>query len=239
MHLDVEQLQRFLDGELSAPEATAAREHLAQCAACRRRVAEAQQADAEVRAQLRQLDHEAPRITAAQIAARARAGEGARGAPGVRRLRWAAGIVLALGLAGAAYAAPGSPVRAWVRAALAWVSGKPDTTSAQRPGPEPRSGIAVAPGQALVIAFASRQHPAEVRVSLTDGQEVVVRAPMGAATFTSDVERLVIHGTGNVAGAVFEIEIPRTAPRVEIQVQGERRFLKQGPAVTGAYRFAL
>ena len=248
MHLDVEQLQRFLDGELSAPEAVAAREHLAQCAACRRRVAEAQQADAEVRAQLRQLDHAAPRITAAQIAARARAGEGARGVPGVRRLRWAAGIVLALGLAGAAYAAPGSPVRAWVRAALAWVSGKPDgtPTSPQRPAPEPRSGIAVAPGQALIISFASRQHPAEVRVSLTDGQEVVVRAPMGAATFTSDVERLVIHPTGAVrggggggGGAVFEIEIPRTAPRVEIQVQGERRFLKLGPAVTGANRFAL
>ena len=235
MHFEVEPLQRLLDRQLGSPEETAIREHLAQCADCARRVADAEQAEAALQAQLRLLDHEPPRISAAEIAALARAR-----APHFRRFRWAAGILLALGLAGAAYAAPGSPLRGWVRDVLAWVSGGRDRTPPhQEQGPEARAGIAVAPGQALVISFASRQPDAEVQVILTDGQEVVVRAPMGAATFTSDVERLVIHNTGEVAGAMFEIEIPRASPRVEIQVQGERRFLKQGPVITGAHRFTL
>jgi anti-sigma factor RsiW len=225
MHLDVEQLQRLLDHELRPPEDEAIREHLAQCAACRARVAEEERAEAEFHAQLRQLDHAPPRISAAQIAARARA-------PGFGRLRWAAAVVLALGLAGAAYAAPGSPLRGWVRAALTWVRGE------ERGGGNV-AGVAVVPGQSLVIAFASRQPSAEVQVILTDGPEVVVRAPLGAATFTSDVERLVIHSSGDARGVVFEIEIPRAAPHVEIQVQEQRRFLKQGPVVTGPYRFAL
>jgi anti-sigma factor RsiW len=234
MHLDAEQLQRLLDRELRPPDEAAMREHLAHCADCRRRVAEAEQADAELQAQLRLLDHDLPLIGAAEVAARGR-----ERAPGFRRLRWVAGIFLALGLAGAAYAAPGSPVGGWVRAALAWVSGDPNGTPRQAPGPEPRAGIAVAPGQDLIISFASRPLRAEVQVILIDGQDVVVRAPMGSATFTSDVERLVIHPAGDVAGAVFEIEIPRAAPRVEIQVQGERRFVKQGPVISGPYRFAL
>jgi anti-sigma factor RsiW len=232
MHLDVEQLHRLLDGELSPADEQAAREHLAHCGDCRRRVAAAQQAESELQAQLRQLDHAPPRVTAADIAARA----GAPRAPHRPALRWAAAMLLAVGLAGAAYAAPGSPVRAWVRGALAWVRGEPPR---REQGPEARSGIAVAPGQGLIISFASRQPGAEVQVILTDGHEVVVRAPMGAATFTSDVERLVIHNSADVASPVFEIEIPRTAPRVEIQVPGERRFLKQGSVISGAYRFPL
>jgi anti-sigma factor RsiW len=224
MHLDIERLQRFLDGELSAPEQGVVREHLAQCAACRGRVAEARQADAELQAQLRQLDHEPPRITAAQVVARAM-GRG----PRIRRFRWAAGIVLALGIAGAAYAAPGSPLRGWVRAALTWVgAGRVEQAPA---------GIAVAPGAGLVITFTSAQTAGLVRVSLTDGAEVVVRAPRGAGTFTSDVERLVIHNSG--PAATFDIEIPRAAPRVEIQVQGARLFLKEGSRVTGPWQFPL
>jgi anti-sigma factor RsiW len=225
MHVDAEQLQRFLDGELSAPEQGIVREHLAQCADCRGRVAAARQADAELQAQLRQLDHTPPRITAAQVVARAM---GAR-APGVRRFGWAAGIVLALGIAGAAYAAPGSPLRGWVRAALTWVgAGKVEQAPA---------GIAVAPGAGLVITFTSAQTAGLVRVSLTDGAEVVVRAPRGAGTFTSDVERLVIHNSGSAA--TFDIEIPRAAPRVEIHVQGARVFVKEGARVTGPWEFPL
>ena len=47
------------------------------------------------------------------------------------------------------------------------------------------AGIAVTPGQNLVLLFAAAQTQGQARVTLTDGPEVVVRAVLGAATFTS------------------------------------------------------
>ena len=66
-------------------------------------------------------------------------------------------------------------------------------------------------------------------MSLTDGDEVTVRAPIGAASFLSAADRLVITNSGS--GATFQIQIPRTAPRVEIRVAGRRIFLKDGARV--------
>ena len=67
-------------------------------------------------------------------------------------------------------------------------------------------------------------------MSLIDGAEVVVRASIGAAIFSSDVDRLVIDNRGS--SATFEIKVPRAAPRVEIRVGTDRIFLKEGPRVT-------
>jgi hypothetical protein len=50
-------------------------------------------------------------------------------------------------------------------------------------------------------------------LSLTDGDEAVVRAVAGAATFSSDVDRLSVRSAGP---ARFEILIPRSAPWVEV-----------------------
>ena len=66
---------------------------------------------------------------------------------------------------------------------------------------------------------------------MADGGEVVVRAPIGAATFSSSVDRLVIDNQG--APATYEVQIPRAAPRVEIRVNGVRIFLKDGPRIIG------
>jgi hypothetical protein len=97
--------------------------------------------------------------------------------------------------------------------------------------PDPRgAGIAVIPGRNLLIIFTSPQTEGQALVSLTDGTDVVVRATMGAATFTSDVDRLVIDNQGSTA--TFEILIPRAAPRVEIRMGGDRIFLKDGLRVT-------
>jgi hypothetical protein len=68
------------------------------------------------------------------------------------------------------------------------------------------------------------------RVRLTDSAHVVVRAANGAATFSSDADRLVIDNRGGVG--TFEIQIPRSAPRVEVLVNGARRYLKEGDRVT-------
>jgi hypothetical protein len=66
----------------------------------------------------------------------------------------------------------------------------------------------------------------EARISLTDGAELVVRAAQGAATFRSDLDRLVIDNRG--PASTFEIEIPRSAPLVEIRVNDDRIYLKEG-----------
>jgi hypothetical protein len=226
MHLEDEQVQRWLHGELSRPGETAVREHVARCAPCRERVAEAEREEHAVHALLRGLDHAAPPIDAQTVAA------SARRVRHVGWIRWAAALVLALGLATAAYAVPGSPARAWVDAMVRWLAG--DAAPAPAPGPVPGregvAGIAVVPGRELVILFTSNQAGGQAHVSLTQGAAVVVRAVTGAATFTSDDDRLVIDNRS--AAATFEIEVPVGAPWVEIRVAGNRILLKEGSRVT-------
>jgi len=244
MHLDEEQIQRLLHGELSRPAETAAREHLAGCADCRRRVADAEREEAAVHALLRAVDDPAPQLDVEAVAAAAQAPVSSRHRPERRlrrralghrepSLRWAAGFLLAAIVVGAAYAVPGSPLPDWVSAVRGWMGGGPGATPST-PGPaqapdERVAGIAVAPGDELLILFLSPQVEGQVDVALTDDAEVGVRAPIGAATFTSDVERLVIDNRGSSAS--FEVRIPRAAPRVEIRVVGRRIFLKEGARV--------
>lgn len=230
-HLDEEQVQRLLHGELLPPAETAARAHLTACADCRQRLTQAEREEGEIDALLRHLDHPPPAIEAGAVAARARARE-------FGWSRWAAGLLLTLGMAGAAYAAPGSPLPGWVAAVAEWMGGGPARSpSAPAPAPAPPpppstgfAGIAVAPGRALLILFTSPQAEGRALVSLTDGGEVVVRALSGTATFTSDEDRLVIDDRDSAAS--FEIEIPRAAPWIEIRVGRVRIFLKDGPRVT-------
>jgi hypothetical protein len=225
MHLDEEQLQRLLHGELSAGARRDTGDHLAACNECRERLVLAERDEGEILGLLRQVDHPLPAVDAEALAARARG-------IGLVWGRWAAGILLVLGTAGAAYAVPGSPVRGWVRSAAAWIAGEDRAPPApkQANAPSRGAGIAAAPGRNYVIAFQALESGGQARVSLTDGAEVIVRAPSGAARFTSAVDRLLIDNRGS--GTTFEIEIPRTAPRVEIGVAGKRIFLKQGEHVT-------
>lgn len=225
MHLDEEQLQRLLHDEIGARAMGDAREHLATCTECRERLVEAQRDEDEIFALFRQVDHAVPAIDPETVAARAR-GVGAVWG------RWAAGILLFLGVAGTAYALPGSPLRDWVGSVVAWMGDpeQPPRGPAQVQAPdEGVAGIAAIPGQQFVIAFESSETGGQAQVSLTEGEEVTVRAPIGAASFTSAADRLVIANAG--FGATFRIEIPRTAPRVEIRVAGNRVFLKEGSRV--------
>ncbi len=223
MHLDEERVERLLHGELPAPAEATAREHLSTCGECSGRVAEAEREENEVHALLTALDHVPPSIGAGTVAMAARARRRELGWG-----RWAAGLLLALGLAAGAYATPGSPLPGWVHAIADRIGGRPgppregaDRPEAAEPGV---AGIAVEPGREFVILFTSSQSEGLARVSLGDGAKVEVRAPIGAATFTSGVDRLVIDNRGSSAS--FEIQIPRVAPRVEIRVDGDRVFLK-------------
>lgn len=229
MHLDEGRVQEFVHGELAPPAATAVREHLAACADCVGRVAEAERLDGEVAGLLRLVDHVPPRIDVRALMSRAPA-------PHVAWGRWAAGLLLAVIVAGAAYAAPGTPFREWITSVLESIgdrrSGSPRTERRAVAATPGVSGIAVAPGRALLILFTSAESTGTARLALIDGADVMVRVPIGGATFTSDVDRLVIDNRGS--SAAFDIEVPRSAARVEIQVAGHRIFLSQHARVTTA-----
>jgi anti-sigma factor RsiW len=241
MHLDEERLQRLLDGELEATDAGAARDHLATCPACRARLSEWEREARDVESLLASVDQPAPVPSFEVVMRRARMEETPvapdRSVLGPRpRLawRWAAALAGAAALTGAAMAVPGSPVRAWVdrvlgnRASITSRSAPPDDrTDDVRVG-----GIAVAPGERLVIAFTSAQEAGGARVTCTGDREVQVQGPPGAASFTSEAERLVVDNRGS--SAVFEIRLPCDAPWVEIQVAGARVFLKEGERATPA-----
>ncbi|MFL5575813.1 MAG: hypothetical protein ACJ79S_07600 [Gemmatimonadaceae bacterium] len=241
MHLDEEQVQRLLHGELARPAETAVRDHVEACADCRWRVAEAQREETRVLELLRHLDDPPPRVNATAIAARA------RGSASGRAARRAAGILAALALAGAAYAAPGSPLPRLIDRVVARVhpTQKRSAPVASARAPEVAAGIAVTPGDRFTILFSATRANGVATVSLTDGPDVAVRATAGTARFTSDVDRLLIESLSD--SARFEIEVPRHAARVEMRVGSRRIFLKDGARVSadgrqdaaGRYRIPL
>jgi hypothetical protein len=235
MHLDEEQIQRFLHGEVSPTAAVSVREHLGACDECRRRVTEAEREERRVLDLLRHLDHPSPRVDVGAIVAGGRRRGRGWG-------RWAASILLAFA-AGAAYAAPGSPLPGLVGRLVTWLDGPPqrraqpaqstDTAPPAR-ADEVGQGLAVVPGDRFTIVFSSDQPGGVAAVSMTDGAEVVVRAVGGAATFTSDADRLSIDNGGS--SARFQIQIPRNAARVDIWVAGHRVFSKEPSGVVAEGR---
>lgn len=241
MHLDDEQVERLLHGELDAQAETSARGHLGACAECRSRVMEAERENAWLLERLRRLDHTPPQVSARTLMS----------APRHRARAWgrlAAGIFLALAAVGVAYATPGSPLPRVFDRLVHWIGAAPERPT--RPVPssqagESQAGIAVAPGNRLTIVFLQHQPDDTAMVSLTDGAEVVVRAIRGMTTFTSGPERLAIAHHGPPAR--FEILIPRSAPAVDLLVGGHQVFVKEDssivssgpPAVKGRYVIPL
>jgi anti-sigma factor RsiW len=227
MHLDDERLERLLHSELAADDSAAARSHLLACAECRARLAAAERDEREVFDLIGAVDHPVPAITVGAILERSAAH---------RRPwhRWAAAAVLALGLGGAAYALPGSPLRRWVDAAVERVTGSPEGIVPDPvpvdPPPEDGAGIAIAPGAGLLIVFAGPEVGGNARIVLSDSTEVLIRAPTGAATFRAEADRVAVHRSGTRAR--FDIEIPVSAPRVEVRVGVRRIFLKEGAVTT-------
>lgn len=232
MHLDDEQVQRLLHDELAPPMTTMVREHVAGCGACRARVNAAVSEEDAVFALLARLDHPVPPVRVQTVLARERRRRGGA-------LRWAAGMLLVIGLAGVAYAAPGSPVRRWLDDLAQRAPGRSDRAPfpANETSIPAFGGIAVTPGESLVIAFDLTAGNGSVRVSLTDGAEVVVRAPSGAAEYTAGESRIQV--TPRSDAATYDVEVPRTAARVEIRVGSERKFLKSGSNVLGMSNFSL
>ena len=230
MHLDDEQVQRLLHGELAAQAHASARGHLEACAECRSRLTEAEREEAWVLDRLRRLDHTPPRVSVRTL----------MNVPSHRARAWgrlAAGIFLALAGVGVAYATPGSPLPRVLDRLIHWIGAAPERQTPPAPSRragESQAGIAVAPGDGLTIVFLSGQPDDTAVVSLTDGREVVVRAIGGMTTFTSDAERLVIDHHGPAAR--FEILIPRSAPSVQLLVGDRQVFVKKASSIVSDTR---
>ena len=236
MHLDEERLQRLLHGELDLAAEREAQGHVAACEACRLRLDEARREETWMHGLLEQIDPVAPPagVDADAIARRARAGA-EPGTPTIRRSAWlktAAGVALAATIAGAAFAIPGSPVRGWTRALVRNLAGESVTNAPSAPGRTGTSGVAVPPGDRLVIVVEAGPGGAACHVLLTEAGDVQVRAPAGSATFTSSRGYLLLRGRDSTS--VFEIHVPRSAPSVEIRSGDRQFFLKEGPEIRTA-----
>jgi hypothetical protein len=230
MHLDDERVQRLVHGELDLGDERSAREHLAGCEVCRAQVDLAEGEQAELTRLLGDLDQPAPRMEPGDIVRRARSG-------GHGWARRAAVVLASLGLAGVAYAMPGSPIPRWIRA----IAAAPVHEVEPRPGDRPdslqsgepiTSGIAVDPGARLVIVFPAPPAGARALVSLSDTADVVVRVLAGHASFSSSAEGLAVGTTDSAAS--FQVVIPRNAPSVEIRAGDISVFRKRGARITAA-----
>jgi hypothetical protein len=176
------------------------------------------------------IDEPVPPVRAEAVALRAELMKAASRTQRSSLLRRAAAFVLVAGIAGAAYAIPGSPLREWVHGITEKMAGRPERGAVSRPVTTGVSGISVDAGQRLVILFTGNGLDGQVRVTLSDGAQVQVQAPPGSATFTSKSEYLLI-GVKNPA-ASFDVRVPRSAPWVEIRAGENQLFLKEGQRIS-------
>jgi anti-sigma factor RsiW len=223
MHLNEDQIQRFLHDELDALSKKTLSQHVEGCESCARLVADAEREENAIFDLLAHVDHPAPRVDAVSFA------------PKRRTLavweRWAAVVVVVAALGGVAYAIPGSPLRALVEQVAEWIadgdSQAPPVGESPTNAAPVTSGIAVPVHGRFTIEFTSEQG-GSVAVSLTDEPNILVRVLGGTATFTTDVDRLTIDNRGSTAD--YELEIPRDAPFVAVSIGTREIVLKDGDA---------
>lgn len=220
MHFSEEQIQRWLHGELDPGSKDTLSRHLAACRQCAQQLAEAEREEHAIFELLKHVDHAAPVVDVETLVSRERGASAVWG-------RRVAGILIAAGLAGAAYAVPGSPVPGWLSHVSGWITGRVPSPTEESPPPLPvTSGISVPVQEQFTIHFTADQAGGVTEVWLTDGPNIVVRVIGGTATFTTDVDRLTIENRESTAD--YEIEVPRDASWVEIYVGSRRLILKDG-----------
>ncbi len=241
MHIDDERIEHLLHEELSEDQEKTVRSHLADCAVCRDRFQSGRADERELLASLEQLDDPVPQLTASDVIVASRRVPRSVGLP------WAAGVAFTLVAAGAAYAAPGSPVRGWVETVTDWLVVEEEAAVQDEPAtPEPfdPAGLVFDPRPNVMIVFAGAPE-GDVEIVLTDDASVTVQALGGGASFTDAGGGLIVVD-GEGAGP-FQILLPRSVPRFEVRAGDRTLFLKEGSIVTtaaeespsGSYRIRL
>ena len=223
MHLDAEQIERLLHGELDPRQELAARAHVGSCAYCEGRVKTARREEEEIVGLLRGLDHPLPDVRAGAVVSRA--GWTLHGWG-----RMAAGIALALVVSGVVYAMPGSPLRGAVRTAMEWISPTPPPPPAPpAPPPAPRTGVAVLPGADFAIVFASPQATGTARVRVVESPEVAVHVLGARVPLDLGIDRVTVANAG--AEADYEVLLPRAARSLRILVGRNVVLRKEGARI--------
>jgi hypothetical protein len=221
MHLDDEMTQRWIHGELDPAARSAASAHLADCVACRQRLENAEREDRGIRRRFELMDHPVPAMSSATIR---------RGPRWPSQIRWAAGILLTFAVAGAAYAAPGSPLPRWLHQAKVWLSGPTPSAPATPTPRQVTAGISVPIEPRLLIRFAAPQAAGTLRLAIVDSGSVTIRVTNGVASLSSSTGLLGIDNRQSAAD--YELDIPRASPWIDIVV-GQRTLLQKRDTTLG------
>jgi putative zinc finger protein len=226
MHLDEEQVQRMLHGELPPEAQSLIRAHLDRCDECREYLGQEALQEERIFALLQTIDSPLPVVDHALVMS----GSRWRRSVWPRRL---AAVAAGLAIATIAYAAPGSPVRALVRRLMpAGAEHAPaPVVGPTRLDAATTAGVAVPPGVHLTIEITAAPSSGMATASLVDGDEVIVRAVGGRPSFRSEADRVVVENAAGVSE--LTIDIPRSAPFVEIRLSGRRVLRKAGRETTG------
>jgi hypothetical protein len=239
-HLTDGTLQAYLDDELPVPERSAVEAHLAACGGCGSELAALERAGTVFASAMGRL----PEPTVALLEARAGVARRSRAAARTREpvllFGWslARAALLLLGLAAVASATiPGSPLRRWIEELLADATVAPAEAPAiveapAAPAP-PMAEVSVAPEQGRVrVTLLDLPADASVRVRLVDGDRAAVLAMGGAAgaRFTTGPGRIEVRGPTASGGEVL-VQLPRSALRAEVLVDGRPYLVKDGAAV--------
>lgn len=232
MHPDAAALARLVHGEGSPEERRVSEEHLATCASCRRHAATMREEDIALGALLSTLDEPLPPVAVEAVLQRV-----SRPAVSHPWRRLAAGVLVALGIGGAAWALPGSPIRAAVRRwlesrSLPPAAEQPSTAPVQGPAPAAAmSGVAVAPGASVTVEL--RGPPVgRVQLTLTEAAQLTVEAPVGVGEFASATGRVVVRWSDTTATVI--IGVPRSAPHVEVRGRDQALWSKVGSAISSS-----
>jgi len=229
MHENEGRLLAYLDGALGAAERAAVDRHLAECRACADTLESLRAASARFSSAMAVLDIPAPVDAAAAEFARRR-----REAPSgtaQRALLRAAILILGFAAVGSA-ALPDSPVRRWIGSA--WrgddrpAGGGEILADSPIPPEDEPAGISILPegGRARVF-IRGMAAEARMRVVLTDGDRVAVRATGKAADarFFTAAGRIEVRGGGP---GELVVEIPRTVSNAVVEVDGRPFLVKEG-----------
>lgn len=216
-HLPDDELLRYLDGELDAADRGRVERHLEGCPDCRREVASLRRTSERLSEDLERAG--LPEALREFEPTRSPPGSGTR-----RGIVAAAATVLLLVAAAGLAAVPGSPLRAWLSESLAevsaWLVDDPEPAEAAA------AGLAVEPHDgAVVVAVDGAERGATVRVRIVNGAYAAVWA-RGARYHTAAGRVDVREPTGDI-----RVQLPRSAVRVELRIDGEPVFVRAGGSV--------
>lgn len=245
-------LVAYLDDELERDERVSLSRHLEECGTCAETVRELEQSFGNFSRAVAGMEAPRREVTAEELRRRAGTRDGGvRASDGRRRdgdggddgrgsrivsstpMRVAASLAVLLG---AAAALPGSPVRSWigesVRQVQDFLGGGAEEQAVVEAEPprsevEQRSGVAVPPSDGSVrITLLGVPGSTSVRLRLVDGPR--------AAVWNADGEYRTAPGrievTAPTSGELV-VEIPRSAERARLEVNGRVAAVKNGGAL--------